>query len=44
MGTKISGGNDDVGLIHFGHGAMSKGDFHEGLNFAGVLDIPAVFL
>lgn len=36
--------NDDVGLIQMGDGATSKGDFHEGLNFAGVLNLPAVFL
>lgn len=37
-------GHDDVGLVQFGDGATSKGDFHEGLNFAGILDIPVVFL
>jgi pyruvate dehydrogenase E1 component alpha subunit len=30
-------------LCYFGDGATSEGDFHEGLNFAGVLDVPAVF-
>jgi pyruvate dehydrogenase E1 component alpha subunit len=30
-------------LCHFGDGATSEGDFHEGLNFAGVFDVPAVF-
>jgi pyruvate dehydrogenase E1 component alpha subunit len=31
-------------LVYFGDGATSKGDFHEGLNFAGVLKVPVVFL
>ncbi|WP_435361157.1 pyruvate dehydrogenase (acetyl-transferring) E1 component subunit alpha [Haloarchaeobius sp. DFWS5] len=30
-------------LVHFGDGATSEGDFHEGLNFAGVFDAPVVF-
>lgn len=34
---------DSVTLVYFGDGASSKGDFHEGLNFAGVLQVPAVF-
>jgi 2-oxoisovalerate dehydrogenase E1 component alpha subunit len=34
---------DSVTLVYFGDGASSKGDFHEGLNFAGVLKIPVVF-
>jgi len=36
-------GDDTVFLCHFGDGATSEGDFHEGLNFAGVFDVPAVF-
>ncbi|WDT81939.1 MAG: thiamine pyrophosphate-dependent dehydrogenase E1 component subunit alpha [Candidatus Manganitrophus sp.] len=28
----------------FGDGATSKGDFHEGLNFAGVFHLPIVFI
>ena len=35
--------NDDAILCYFGDGATSEGDFHEGLNFAGVFDVPAVF-
>ena len=31
-------------LIFFGDGATSEGDFHEGLNFAGVWQAPAVFV
>ncbi|RQG94099.1 pyruvate dehydrogenase (acetyl-transferring) E1 component subunit alpha [Natrarchaeobius chitinivorans] len=30
-------------LCYFGDGATSEGDFHEGLNFAGVFDTPNVF-
>ena len=36
-------GNDEVFMCYFGDGATSEGDFHEGLNFAGVFDVPAVF-
>jgi pyruvate dehydrogenase E1 component alpha subunit len=31
-------------LCYMGDGATSKGDFHEGLNFAGVFAVPAVFV
>ena len=34
---------DRAFLCYFGDGATSEGDFHEGLNFAGVFDVPAVF-
>ncbi len=34
---------DRAVLTYFGDGATSEGDFHEGLNFAGVFDVPAVF-
>ncbi|MFB6183898.1 MAG: pyruvate dehydrogenase (acetyl-transferring) E1 component subunit alpha [Haloarculaceae archaeon] len=34
---------DTVFLVYFGDGATSEGDFHEGLNFAGVFDVPAVY-
>jgi pyruvate dehydrogenase E1 component alpha subunit len=37
-------GDDGVVVCHFGDGATSQGDFHEGLNFAGVFDVPAVFV
>ena len=37
-------GDDDVVVCHFGEGATSEGDFHEGANFAGVFDVPAVFV
>jgi len=36
-------GDDGAVLCYFGDGATSEGDFHEGLNFAGVFDVPAVF-
>ena len=31
-------------VAYFGDGATSEGDFHEGLNFAGVFDAPCLFL
>ncbi|MXR51875.1 pyruvate dehydrogenase (acetyl-transferring) E1 component subunit alpha [Halovenus sp. WSH3] len=34
---------DRAFLCYFGDGATSEGDFHEGMNFAGVFDVPAVF-
>ncbi|MFC7071479.1 pyruvate dehydrogenase (acetyl-transferring) E1 component subunit alpha [Halovenus rubra] len=34
---------DRAFLCYFGDGATSEGDFHEGLNFAGVYDTPNVF-
>ena len=34
---------DAVALAVFGDGATSEGDFHAGLNFAGVWDAPVVF-
>jgi pyruvate dehydrogenase E1 component alpha subunit len=37
-------GSDEVVACHFGDGATSEGDFHEGLNFAGVYDVPALFI
>jgi pyruvate dehydrogenase E1 component alpha subunit len=33
-----------VTMTYFGDGATSKGDFHEGLNFAGIFRVPAVFI
>jgi len=33
-----------VVLCYFGDGATSEGDFHEGLNFAGVFKLPVVFV
>ncbi|WP_049954205.1 thiamine pyrophosphate-dependent dehydrogenase E1 component subunit alpha [Halostagnicola larsenii] len=34
---------DRVAFANLGDGATSTGAFHEGINFAGVLDVPAVF-
>ncbi|SFC14649.1 pyruvate dehydrogenase E1 component alpha subunit [Halobiforma haloterrestris] len=36
-------GENKAFLCYFGDGATSEGDFHEGLNFAGVFDTPNVF-
>jgi pyruvate dehydrogenase E1 component alpha subunit len=36
-------GADHAVCAYFGDGATSEGDFHEGLNFAGVFDAPVVF-
>lgn len=36
-------GTDNVALGYMGDGATSEGDFHEGLNFAGVFRLPVVF-
>ncbi len=32
-----------VTLVYFGDGATSQGDFHMGLNFAGVFTLPTIF-
>ncbi|QMU74445.1 pyruvate dehydrogenase (acetyl-transferring) E1 component subunit alpha [Streptacidiphilus sp. PB12-B1b] len=37
-------GEDTVALALVGDGGTSEGDFHEALNFAGVLNAPVVFL
>ena len=42
MASKLQG-DDSAFLCYFGDGATSEGDFHEGLNFAGAFDAPAVF-
>lgn len=43
MGMKYRGDKKAVG-VYFGDGGSSRGDFHEGLNFAGVFKSPVVFL
>jgi pyruvate dehydrogenase E1 component alpha subunit len=43
IAAKLDGAKT-VALGCFGDGATSEGDFHEGLNFAGVWKAPAVFL
>ena len=35
---------DQVAMCYFGDGATSRGDFHESLNMASVLDLPVVFV
>jgi pyruvate dehydrogenase E1 component alpha subunit len=42
-GSKLRDEEDKTFLCYFGDGATSEGDFHEGLNFAGVFDTPNVF-
>jgi len=37
-------GEDAVTAVYFGDGATSKGDFHEGLNFASVHRLPVIFI
>jgi 2-oxoisovalerate dehydrogenase E1 component alpha subunit len=39
---KLRGTNNAV-IVYFGDGATSEGDFHEGLNFASVFNVPVVF-
>ncbi|MFB6082626.1 MAG: pyruvate dehydrogenase (acetyl-transferring) E1 component subunit alpha [Halorientalis sp.] len=39
--SKLKGENRAF-LCYFGDGATSEGDFHEGMNFAGVFDVPTV--
>ena len=43
-GYALQGESDRVVCCHLGDGATSTGDVHEGLNFAGVFDVPAVFV
>ena len=33
-----------VALTYFGDGATSEGEFHEGMNFAGVFNLPVIFV
>lgn len=37
-------GEDAVTYVSFGEGGSSKGDFHEGLNFAAIHKVPVVFV
>jgi pyruvate dehydrogenase E1 component alpha subunit len=43
LASDLKDEEDKAFLCYFGDGATSEGDFHEGLNFAGVFDVPAVF-
>lgn len=42
MGYKLRG-EKRVAINYFGDGATSQGDFYEGMNFAGVYKLPAIF-
>ncbi|HEY2745984.1 MAG TPA: thiamine pyrophosphate-dependent enzyme [Polyangia bacterium] len=42
MGARISK-KDDLALVFFGEGTASTGQFHVGLNFAGVFKAPCIF-
>jgi 2-oxoisovalerate dehydrogenase E1 component alpha subunit len=42
LASKLSG-EKSVAVAYFGEGGSSKGDFHEGLNFAAVHQLPAIF-
>jgi 2-oxoisovalerate dehydrogenase E1 component alpha subunit len=35
---------DDIAITYFGDGATSEGDFHEGLNWAGIHKLPVIFV
>jgi len=35
---------EDVAMTFFGDGATSEGDFHEGMNVAGVFQLPVIFV
>ena len=37
-------GVDSVVMVMFGDGATSRGDFHAGLNYAGVFRVPVIFI
>src|SRR5207248_10579093 len=36
--------SDNVVIAYFGEGASNVGDFHEALNFAGVQQLPILFI
>ena len=35
---------NQIAVVYFGEGATSKGDFHEAMNFAGIYNVPVVFI
>ena len=37
-------GKDNVAVCFFGDGAANEGTFHEGLNFASILNLPVIFV
>lgn len=40
----INQGKDNVAVCFFGDAAANEGNFHEGLNFASILDLPVLFI
>lgn len=44
MAINLRNQDDRLVVCHFGDGASSEGDFHEGMNFAGVFDVPCIFI
>lgn len=40
----INQGKDNVAVCFFGDGAANEGNFHEGLDFASILDLPVLFI
>ncbi|MCG2364191.1 thiamine pyrophosphate-dependent dehydrogenase E1 component subunit alpha [Staphylococcus epidermidis] len=40
----INQGKDNVAVCFFGDGAANEDNFHEGLNFASILDLPVLFI
>lgn len=47
VGIALAGkmeGKDFVTFVTFGEGSSNQGDFHEGLNFAGVHQLPVIFM
>lgn len=40
----INQGKDNVAVCFFGDGATNEGTFHEGLNFASILNLPVIFV
>lgn len=40
----INQGKNNVAVCFFGDGAANEGNFHEGLNFASILDLPVLFI
>jgi 2-oxoisovalerate dehydrogenase E1 component alpha subunit len=43
-GKAAIGADDVTTLVFFGEGATSSGEFHNGMNFAGVFNVPLVLL
>jgi TPP-dependent pyruvate/acetoin dehydrogenase alpha subunit len=42
LGEKLRG-TDSISIVYFGEGATAQGDFHVGMNFAGVYKTPSIF-